>query len=394
MRSRAWLLLPALAPLAAQAPAGRLETHDGLTIARVQGSPAERGEALGRLLGPRILRLATAELELRYARRPAQLERMRALVAGGIRLPADVGVQIDAMLAGMRGAGIRLELEEFGRDLDALDLRLLNSLDVVALLACSGFTATGPRVAGGGVLAARSFDWPQLGPHLLDEPLLVVEHPDGGVPFASVTWPGYLGTVTAINERGVALFVHVGNGRIDLRPRPGTVPTALAARAILAAAPEQAFAVARAALARTAPPAGYITRVVLPDGDAPELAFEIDADGCRERPGGALAITTNHFLGRDGARGVALDSRDRFDAIADCLRAADAGIDPTLAWRALAAAQRGDRHPFPTLHALVFRAEPWCCELRFAELRQQRLVAAPASSRRWRIPRDVLFRRP
>jgi hypothetical protein len=53
--------------------------------------------------------------------------------------------------------------------------------------------------------------------------------------------------------------------------------------------------------------------------------------------------------------------------------------------------QRGGGHAFGTLHSLVFRQEPWCFELRIAELGPVGLVAAPVSSRRWSVPREVLF---
>jgi hypothetical protein len=57
----------------------------------------------------------------------------------------------------------------------------------------------------------------------------------------------------------------------------------------------------------------------------------------------------------------------------------------------LAAVQRGGKRAFGTLHSLVFRPEPWCFELRIAEDKPEGLIGAPGSTRRYAIPRAVLF---
>ncbi len=383
---------PPVAP--ATAAHGRIESHDGLSIVRVWGTPHERGVALGRLLGRRIHHVVEQELTLRYARRGTMLDRVRELVAQRVRFPPETVALLEAMSTGLRASAVPLELAESGRDLDLLDLKWLNALDVVAQLGCTGFTASGPRVAGGGVLTARSFDWPLLGDHLLDELLLVVEHPEDAPAFASVTWPGYVGAITAVEQRGLAVFVHYGNAGVSWTPKDGAVPTALATRAILAAGPAGALAAARQALAATAPPAGFLTRVVLPSGPRAETVFEHGDEAQHERLGGAISVTSNHFLGIEGERGISLDSGMRFDAVTACLGEAQP-IDAALAWRALAAAQRGEGFVFPTLHSLVYRAEPWCFELRIAARDAAgKLVPAPESPRRYAVPRGVLFRQP
>jgi hypothetical protein len=66
-------------------------------------------------------------------------------------------------------------------------------------------------------------------------------------------------------------------------------------------------------------------------------------------------------------------------------------VSPVEAWDVLATVDRGGKRSFGTLHALVYRHEPWCFELRVAELKDGGLVAAPVSARRYVLTRAELF---
>jgi hypothetical protein len=260
----------------------------------------------------------------------------------------------------------------------------------------------GEQVEGGGVLSGRNFDWPFTGPHLLDATLLLVEHRGDGPAVASVTWPGYLGVVTGVNEDGLCAFLHVGTGAITWTPEPGSVPSAIALGAILAQcrARDGARAYARALelLGDTSPPAGYLTRLVLPAAPAGDLAFALFETDSRKAvrctaPG--CNVVTNHFLSRADGRAASKDSLERQKTIQKgidgCLRTGDHAVSVAGAWTLLASVQRGGRRGFGTLHSLVFRADPWCFQLRLADSKPDGLVAAPVGSRRHALERSDVF---
>lgn len=378
-----------------------IEYHDGLRVVHLFGDARERGRAHGRLLGRQVVALARAELGARFGRKPRRLDALRRALPRMIRFPADQREEIAGILEGIRAAGYDLRLEELDRDLDQRDLELANALDVFAPMSCSGVTVWGDRVVGGGVLTTRNFDWPYTCRELVDEVVLLVQHPREGPAYASLAWPGYTGVVTGINEYGIACFLHVGNGRITLAPEPESLPTASAARRILAAAtPQNAARVAARELAETSPPISYITRVVLPRAPAdaaPVNVFETDARRVVRRLPKDYCVVTNHFLARTDVRGVSLDSRQRYEQIEDLLTGylttGDHRVSVAEAWVALRRVQRGGRRAFGTLHSIVFRAAPWTLEIAIAEpTGPGRVAPAPASpGRRARLPRAALF---
>ncbi|MFO1077452.1 MAG: C45 family autoproteolytic acyltransferase/hydrolase [Planctomycetota bacterium] len=407
----AWLLVAgvafAQAPAAPAAPAvhGRIEDlGGGLRLLRLWGTPAERGYAHGFLLGKEIAAGAVAEFEHRFGVRKDLLELARSAVGRVVAYPDDVGAEIDALFAGLTASAVDLQMPALGRAFDLVDLRVANALDVFGLMGCSGFTVWGDEVVGGGVLTARNFDWPLTGEHLLTNTMLVVQHRPDAAATASVTWPGYVATVTGVSSEGVAAFLHVGTGKITYTPEAESWPTAVAARCILeqlrADAPAAAsFGKARELLSNTSPPAGFLTRVVLatvPAGGAPVGVFETDhrksvlADGPAE-----FSVVTNHFHTRKDGREASKDSLGReqqlCDGVAGCLREGDDKVSVEEAWQLLAKVQRGGRRGFGTLHALVFRNAPWCFELRIATMDGKQIVPATASQRRFALTREQLF---
>jgi len=56
--------------------------------------------------------------------------------------------------------------------------------------------------------------------------------PDGGIPFASVTWPGMVGSLTGINGEGIAVLLHPAPAA-DVRTTRAAQPAALIARDVL-----------------------------------------------------------------------------------------------------------------------------------------------------------------
>lgn len=401
---------PAVAPKAIVPLAdlhGRIEDlGSGLRLLRIWGTPQQRGYAHGRLLADAFTQVALPEFQARFARIPSLLDQARRAVGRLIEYPEDLQQELDGVWQGLVDSGVSLAMPDFDRAFDRTDLLVANALDVFGLMGCSGFTVWGERAEGGGVLTARNFDWPLTGAHMIDHTLLVVAHDPSGRATASVAWPGYIGTVTGISDDGVAGFLHVGTGEITYLPEPSSWPTAIALRRILAHGArggdaDAVFAFAKDQLGYTSPPAGYLTHVVLPivpKGTAPLAVFETDAQSVvKGQVGDGPFVLTNHFRTRTDGRGASGDSEKReqqlLAGLAKCSVEGDHVVSVDEAWQTLALVERGGRITFGTLHSLVFRHDPWCFELRIAELVEngKALVPATQSQRRYVLRREQVF---
>ena len=155
------------------------------------GTPEQRGRAHAELLGDEIAQLIRLEFDFRFGRRPQLLALARGMLRRLVRYPDAMLVELTTIFATMKASGADLLMAAFKRDMDLRDLLLVNALDIFGTMGCSGFTVWGERVAGGGVLTCRNFDWPVSGNYLVDNCFLLVQHPHQGQSFATLTWPGY-----------------------------------------------------------------------------------------------------------------------------------------------------------------------------------------------------------
>lgn len=195
----------------------------------------------------------------------------------------------------------------------------------------------------------------------------------------------------------------MGTGKISRTPEPNSWPTAVAARRILEellpADGEKAFAKAKKLLENTSPPAGYLTRVVLPIapmGGSPAAVFETDRDeSVQAEAAKDVSVVTNHFTTRKDGRPASKDSLERETKVRGgvdtCLHDGDHqgrfGCRGVAGTRVCSAAMPASG----TLHSLVFRNDPWCFELRIGEKGEQGCVPAPISARRYVLRREQLF---
>ena len=116
-------------------------------------------------------------------------------------------------------AGRRLERQipdPYRRELDAMartgldreTLLAANTMfDVVKLIACSSLIVEPQRSATGGPLFGRNLDFPTAG-YLQEYSLVLVCRPQGKYSFVSVGFPGLVGCLSGINEKGLAVAVH------------------------------------------------------------------------------------------------------------------------------------------------------------------------------------------
>ncbi len=108
------------------------------------------------------------------------------------------------------------------------------------LIGCTSFGLDASSTADGHVLAARAFDFEAGEVFDRDKAVFLVRE-DGGIPFASVAWPGYVGVVTGMNAEGVVAVVHGGRAR---EPSADGIPVAFSLREVLEGAHDTEEAIA------------------------------------------------------------------------------------------------------------------------------------------------------
>jgi isopenicillin-N N-acyltransferase like protein len=103
------------------------------------------------------------------------------------------------------------------------------SLEHSPLIGCTSFALAPGATADGHVLFGRAFDF-EAGDVFDRDKVVFLVRPDGAIPFASVAWPGFVGTVTGMNVEGVVVVVH---GARAGEPASEGIPVAFSLREVL-----------------------------------------------------------------------------------------------------------------------------------------------------------------
>lgn len=97
------------------------------------------------------------------------------------------------------------------------------------LVGCTSFGAWDGYTKDGKIILGRNFDF-YMGEDFARNKVVSFYKPDSGHAFASVSWPGFIGAVSGLNEAGLALTINAAAGD----PPMGTkMPIALLTREIL-----------------------------------------------------------------------------------------------------------------------------------------------------------------
>ena len=188
---------------------GRLEDHDGARVLFLEGSPEEMGDQHGTLLKAKCRNLVDR------------------IVYG-----VGVGSSLD------KGRWFFGEIEEAQSRLEPfMDKRYLREMDALAqaagmhpqesrlanffpeLFHCSGFALHGKATAGNRVFHGRVLDYLR-GMGLEQNAVVMVVKPDIGHAWVNVGYAGFTGTVTAMNEAGIAIGEMGGRGEGNWDGKP------------------------------------------------------------------------------------------------------------------------------------------------------------------------------
>jgi hypothetical protein len=173
--------------------AAEIKFHHGLPLVTVSGTPEEIGSQLGHLLKRPISEL---------------LDRHDAFAKGfGFSKPVELLLKTGHLMLPLFPEAHRRELQALVK-VSGVDLDLLVFGNIMYELsrfpACSTIAVEPSRSASGNLLLGRNLDFPTFG--FLDKySLVVVYRPEGKHAFAAVTFPGFFGVASGMNDAGLCL---------------------------------------------------------------------------------------------------------------------------------------------------------------------------------------------
>lgn len=118
-----------------------------------------------------------------------------------------------------------------------------HALQNLALVGCTSFSTWGEKSADNSLLLGRNFDF-YVGENFAKDKIILFINPDEGYKLATVSWGGFIGAVSGMNEKGLSVTMNAAKSEI---PGGAATPISIVGREILqyAANIQEAFEIAK-----------------------------------------------------------------------------------------------------------------------------------------------------
>jgi len=204
---------------------GALRWLKGLPVLQLWGTAEERGFAHGYLVGRQIIdffKFYIIEDNWHSAR--AYQQTFVPFLESHFSYPPDYLKECQAVIKGMKASGINMAIDWLKRDFNLTDLLAINSyiekravFPVSPASSCTQFAFWGEQTKGtelnGGLVAARNMDGEcDVRKVTVSHFLLFAVDPaeSGHKRWFSAMWPGFVGTLSGINEEGLYTMENAG----------------------------------------------------------------------------------------------------------------------------------------------------------------------------------------
>ena len=104
-----------------------------------------------------------------------------------------------------------------------------HALQGLALVGCTSFAAQSEKTKDGKLIIGRNFDF-YVGDEFANQKEIVLCNPNTGNKFVIITWPGFIGCVSGMNEKGITVTLNAAKSDV---PTNTATPIAILAREIL-----------------------------------------------------------------------------------------------------------------------------------------------------------------
>ncbi|MBN1127233.1 MAG: hypothetical protein JXA82_19690 [Sedimentisphaerales bacterium] len=187
----------------AQEGKGYLETVDGYRVLHLKGSPEEMGYQHGILLRDAIrenvgfLLRGDKEEGLEFQ----GIKLSRSMIANMLTLRFEQQVPkrfVQEMKAMAKGAGLT-------------DVQVIGTNLIPELMHCSGFALLSEATAEKKLYHGRVLDY-GIDMRLQEHAVLIIQEPEGKIPFVNVSYAGFIGSVTGMNAAQVSIGEMGGGG--------------------------------------------------------------------------------------------------------------------------------------------------------------------------------------
>ena len=205
---------------AVRVPHGSLRLVNGYPVLSVSGDAQQRGLAHGQLLAEAIIDFFRFYiLEDKFGSAKNYEEGFAKFLHSHFNYPPEYVTECEAVIQGMKRSGISLFVSELGRDFSVTDLYAINGyIETRAMRSsCTQFAAWGQRTettdVAGGMITGRNMDGEvDIRKVTVSHFLLTAVEPElpGQKRFVSMMWPGFVATISGMNEDGFYTMENAG----------------------------------------------------------------------------------------------------------------------------------------------------------------------------------------